>query len=125
MRHETFKQFLTVNERDAKVFEEALNQKMRDHASKEPEAEIKIFEDHWCGVISYIETVEIPESLWDEFRLEGIDYRCGDCPYFELPNDKRVKFIRCEKDGSIHQRQFTSPACEWLLEQVKRGEVKI
>lgn len=75
-------------------FEEQFNTAMKELSSLKP-----VFEAvpgmPWSGKIFYkVKSDPIAESLADEFKLAGRTMQCGNCPYFFLNEDRRMK-ARC------------------------------
>lgn len=69
-------------------------------AGKEPD--IHFFDrDDFCASVRYFVSKTVPENIKDERELAG-DYRyCAECPLFELPSDKRIKYVKCPKHNSL------------------------
>ena len=120
MKRETFRQFIILECDSAQEFQEKLNLAMREHATKHPEVEFNKNKGH-SAYISWTEEVTIVESIADEFAMKGIRYVCGECPFFELSKDKRVKYTTCGCD--VKNTYYERPACESLYEKIKRGEI--
>ena len=72
--------------------------------------------------IRWSEEKVIPESIADEFKLEGIQYCCGECPFFILQQDRRIKHSVCNKG---RRTTYDTPACDCLYEMIRKGEIEI
>ena len=69
----------------------------------------------------YEETVQIPETLAEQFELEGLVLHCVDCPHFVKGKNKNYRSKGCEfKEGC---KDFTA-ACELCYQEVLAGKVK-
>lgn len=73
--------------------------------------------------IFYQETIDVPESIAEEFAQSGEHHTCGECPYFKRPEDKRRKFVRCET-GKCLCREDGS-CCEDFYEWLFNGEIEL
>lgn len=121
-----FEQYEVIEETTAADFKDALNRVMREHKHQKPESKIEIAGPTWRAVVTYTEEVLETESLADEFVIRGEGKTCGDCPYFHIePGHKGRRWAYCDEDGELKMRKKESPACEWLYEKIKRGEVKL
>lgn len=120
-----YKQHITVESKDAMVFDQLLNRAIQEHSSQNVEVIYKMNADGHCAYVTYECLVKVAENLEDEYALQGISFSCGECPHFILPNDKRIKFIICDHSGHRRKCQFESRACEWLYHAVENGEIEI
>lgn len=77
----------------------------------------------FCAYIVYENTVQIPETIQDEFELVGERHTCRDCPYWVHPTKGNVKYTRCEITPGIHGA--TSPCCERFYEMLYNGEIEL
>lgn len=115
--------YQTIEERSAKVFDEKLNNLVEEIALCEPDVR-RLFEPS-IGYIAFVEWKELiiePEDARDEYKLKGIEYCCGECPFFKLSEDRRVKKAICEQGEKTY---YDRPACAELYERIKKGEVVI
>lgn len=106
-------------------FDKLVNETVQAHSTENVNVIRRMDVSGHCAYITWEEESLKPEDARDRLYLKGIDIRCGDCPFFELPDDKRIKFIRCEKAQSIRRCSYDSYACDWICEQVEKGEVEI
>lgn len=123
MRIENYEQVVVITSHDSKDFQNQINNTMREHSRQSPVLEMDL--TSLIASVRYHETVRIPENLADEYQLNGIVITCGECPFFSLPDDKRVKYMMCDKDGSLHRCSEDRQACEWLYLEVHKGRVKL
>lgn len=129
MRRESYQQYAIVKSDSARTFTDQLNAELRRLAEKKP---VVTFTDAdpYLARISYIETEIIPESIRDEYRLEGVDFCCEDCPMFKPimktdgTEDRRVKYGGC-RYAEFGRTYRTSAACEHLFRMMRSGEVKL
>ena len=124
MKAQSIQQFAIVQSDSAAQFEEELNARMRDLSKKCP----KVKFDGLTAYISYVETVSIPESLADEYELNGARFHCEDCPEFQAILNKDGSVNRVIKYGECQFAEYRrtykdSPACERLFELIKSGRI--
>lgn len=113
----------TIQEKSPEAFDEKLNALMEEIALKNPSSE-RIF-DSVAGHIAYVKWIEIvvePEDVRDEFILKGTEYVCGECPFFELQKDRRIKYSVCNQGQKVW---YEHKACLHLYELIKKGDVVI
>ena len=122
----SYPQFRIVEADTAQQLTEELNRIVKDLKDKNPTV---TFDGYLIARITYTETVkDIPEALSDEYRLEGVNLTCEDCPYFERTkkrdgtDDMRKNFGTCPFYGMEHKRGH---ACEKLFHMINSGEVKL
>lgn len=125
MLKKKFKMQKTIESAFPDEFDKWVNDEVLKHSAQNVEVIRRLDVDGHCAYVVWDEETIIPETASDRLQLKGIDIRCGDCPFFELPNDKRIKFIKCEKSNEPVRSHFDRRACEWLCEQVEKGEVEI
>lgn len=125
MIRKTYKMQCTIECSSAQEFDEKVNEIVRAHSTDNVEVIRRMDIPGHCAYVTWDEETMKPETARDRLSLDGIDFRCGDCPFFELPHDKRIKFIRCDKDGHLKRCSVDSYACEWMCEQIENGEVTI
>ena len=79
-------QIKVISNIDPVAFEKQFNSVMADLADKKPKHIIDLT-DGYKAVISYEETISIPDSVADEYHAEGIKYTCRECPLREIQPD--------------------------------------
>lgn len=77
-----------------------------------------------CAYVTYVETVETLEDVSDIFHRDGVYYHCRNCPFFDLPNDKRFKRGACRISPSGVAWK-DSEACTFLYKQLLSGELTV
>lgn len=120
MKAQSILQFAIVDSDSASDFEDSINARVRELEPFKPT--VTFSETHkYLARISYRITEMIPESAADEMELEGVTFRCEDCPAFspilkeDGTEDKRVKYGDCEfsqygrtpKDGRCCKQFWT------------------
>lgn len=107
----------TVREEDPVIFDRKVNEVYgrAQKGGKDPVVDF-IAGLGLCASIRYFVNEQIPEDAKDEFELRGEVHYCSECPYFELPSDRRVKYVRCMKD---HVTTATLEACVIFYEILK------
>ena len=78
------------------------------------------------GFIAYFvyETKQaVPETIADEFELDGEKHHCIECPYFIRPTDGRIKYTKC----SLTEKRTTSSrgCCDAFYEKLLNGEIEL
>ena len=126
MKVKSYEQFAIVAADSAQTLTEELNRKMIELADKKP----KVAFEGLIARISYTVTEEFPESLVEEYEVQGVRLTCQDCPFFEQKInrdgsvDRRAKWGDCRainNDDILTYRD--SPACEILFKKLNDGEV--
>lgn len=129
MRYSVYEQFAIVKEDSAALLTEKLNEQIYELRRFRP---VVTFSDAdpLCAYIKYMERVSIPETLADEYELQGISFTCAQCPYFRATAkgngeaDKRCKWGDC--NFAEYGRTYkTTPACDKLYELIREGDVKV
>lgn len=124
MKAQSIQQFAIVQSDSAPAFEEELNARMRDLSSKCP----KVKFDGLTAYISYMETTRVPESVADEYQLQGVRFRCEDCPEFQAilkedgTEDRRLRYGECQY-ADRGRTYKDSPACDMLFKLIKSGRI--
>lgn len=114
------KKILTVQGTSAENFDERFN----EASESLPEtAELKWDTAPMCVHFIYEEVISVPETIAEEFELQGVHYFCKDCPHLQKGKDKRCKSHGCKysKYGTV--QDFT-PACEFFYKQLLQGEIE-
>lgn len=119
----TIKKPYIIEETDAKKFNDLVDEFIESKALQKPEAVVEYADGKFIAVIYYEKEVVETETVSDEFKLKGITYVCGECPFYVLSKDKRIKYSECEKG---HRRcYYDQPACEELYQLIKEGKVEL
>ena len=126
MRHESYTQYAIVQGDSAETLTNKLNEKMIELNSKHPQVSF----EGLVARISYTETVAIPESLSDQWEMDGCSFGCSDCPCFEPILNKDGSENRVVKYGNCKYSQYgrtykTTQACDVLFKLINSGEVKL
>lgn len=113
----------TIQEKSPEVFDAKLNSLMEEVALKNPSSE-RFFDASigHCAYVKWTETIIEPENARDEYSLKGIEYVCGECPFFVLQKDRRIKYSVCNKGEKVW---YEHSACVELYELIKKGDVEI
>lgn len=114
--------YRTIDEKTAEAFDNALNAATEELAEYEPKV---TFVDKFCARLEfYPKEKVIVESVRDEFALEGICYHCRNCPYLDIPQDRRVKYGSC-KYSPTRRRSKDQEACELFYKWVSQNAVEV
>ena len=126
MRSRSYQQFAIVAADSAQQLTEQLNAELIRLRNKNP---IVTFEG-LIARIQYMEDESVPETLAEEYEMQGVKLTCEDCPFFcptikaDGTRDLRAKWGGCHlKEGGAAKR--TSAACDTLFEKLNSGEVKL
>lgn len=72
--------------------------------------------------VRWRQNVVIPENASDRLELKGVTIYCGECPFFQLQSDRRIKYSVCNNGQKTY---YDRRACDELCEMVEKGEVVI
>lgn len=113
------KKILTVQASSAEEFDRKFNEASNELSGT---AELKWDSAPMCVHFIYEEVEEEPETVAEEFKLQGIQYFCKDCPHLQKGKDKRYKSHGCEYAEYGMVKDYT-PACEFFYKQVLQGKI--
>ena len=100
MKFERYQQFVTVRAEASEIFTEDLNRAVYDLRGKNPVVHFSET-DPLCAYVSYTECYQSPESLSDEYELQGVKFTCEMWPMFSPimkrngTPDERLKYGDC------------------------------
>lgn len=118
MKEERAVRVKVIQEATAEDFEKKLNEALR--GVKNPSIEFNHSAGH-CAYITFEEFRTIPETAEDEyFEKMGERCHCGDCPYLEKSNDKRVRWHTCKYNE--FPVKVDSLACELYYKRLLKGD---
>lgn len=126
MRYSSYTQYCIVTGKTAQELTEQLNAKLYELRAKHPDVTF----EGLIARIAYQEEEDVPESLADEYRMQGVKLTCYDCPYFgptlnrDGSENQRAKKGTCPfKDYKIAYKD--AAACNRLFEMLNSGEVRL
>lgn len=106
----------TVKEKDPAIFDAKVNEIYRKAYAGGKDPEVKFIDGlGLCASIRYFVSEQIPESIRDEYELRGEKHYCCECPYFVLPEDRRIRRVLCERKN---RTDASSGACDIFYEEV-------
>lgn len=73
----------------------------------------------FIAFVTYTETVQVPETLADEYELKGERHKCGECPHFPVITDGRVKWVRCPVTQGLVNKGTN--CCDTFYKEVMEG----
>ena len=123
MIRKEIKRHKTIQTKSPRDFDLSLEKLMEEIALDDPVVER--FFDASIGHCAYVEwTVSVlkPEDVRDEFELQGIQYLCGECPFYEMNPDKRVLYSVCKLG---QKTKYGNKACVQLYEMIQKGDVNM
>ena len=108
----------------AEEFEKRLNKALADLDDTETKYELTFNNNMgFCAYIVAEGVTHIAETVEDEFALIDECHKCGECPYWQTPDNKRIKYTRCAIMPGIHSA--TSACCERFYEMLLNGDIVI
>lgn len=115
------KQFVVVEADTGLEYQEAVNAYYRN-----PEYSGVVVDhrerDNFCAFITYEVTKRIPETIKDQYELDGITFTCSDCPFLERKEDGRIRRFKClAEDSGEEWTRRESSACEYYYELLQKG----
>lgn len=115
------KKIMTVQAKNAEEFDRKFDE-ASDRLEQE-DVELRWDAAPMCVHFLYTERVKIPETVAEEFKLQGITYYCKDCPHLQKGKDRRERSHGCRYAEYGTVTDYT-PACEFFLKQVLAGKIK-
>ena len=129
MKQDRYQQFITVKAEAPEPFTEDLNRAIYELREKSPVVHFSET-DPLCAYISYTEHVQTPESIGEEYELQGIKFRCEMCPMFtpimkrDGTPDGRLRYGDCPR-SEFGRTYKDSQACDELYQMLRDGIVKL
>lgn len=123
MIRKCYPKYEILESKNPKQLTDKLNSLLEGVAKKD--VEVKTGFDSSIGHYAHVKWMEdltIPEDIRDEFALKGIKYVCGQCPFFVLHKDKRIKYHICNKG---EHTWYEHSACNMLYEMIEKGEIEL
>lgn len=78
------------------------------------------------GFIAYIfyeQSVDIPETIKEEFERADEKHTCIECPYFNRPFDGRRKWVRCDANKCICRAD--GACCDRFYNELLNGVIEL
>lgn len=129
MKNAIYQQFITIKAAAPDIFTEGLNDAIYKLRDKNPTVRFSE-NDPLCAYVSYTENYETPESLGEEYEMQGIRFTCEMCPLFtpimkrDGSPDARLRYGDCP-EGEFGRTYKDSRACDKLYQMLKAGRVKL
>lgn len=113
----------TVECRDPVEFDSRLEKLLEEVEAMDPQT-TRFFDASigHCAYVTWKERIRKPENARDRAELQGKKYVCGECPFFELQKDRRIKHSICNNG---ERTWYERPACVDLYERIEKGEIQI
>lgn len=114
-----------VKSANADEYERLFNKMAAELAEHNPVIKDIDNKDLFVSYFTYEETEvkEVPETVEDEFKLQGIEYCCEACPHLEIGHNKARKKWPC-MFSKYGQSRKDSKACELFYKELAQGLVK-
>ena len=122
----SYQQFAIVAADSAQQLTDQLNAELVRLKDKDPTVTF----EGLIARIQYTEREDVPESLAEEYEMQGVRLTCEDCPYFvpllksDGSEDKRARFGGCPWMESKRTARV-SRACDKLFQKISNGEVEL
>lgn len=129
MKQERYQQFKTVRAEAPDLFTEDLNRVIYELRGKSPVVHFSET-DPLCAYVSFTERFKSPESVSEEYELQGVRFTCEMCPLFspimkrDGTPDHRLKYGDCP-ESEFGRTYKDSAACDKLYQMLKAGRVKL
>lgn len=121
----TFYQCKAIQSNDALQFQNEVNQVLADLAETNA-SDVVLKEnlvDGFKVLITYKQTKRIPETVADEYHLQGISFTCFNCPLHETVTDGRTKHANCMYH-EYGRTRLDSDACNYFYKMLKLEKIK-
>lgn len=111
----------TIKANDPEEFDILMNMVYREAAKSGKEPEIHFFDSMgFCASVKYYISVNLPETIAEEYELKGLGEKCCACPYFSKLQDKRFKSSLCT---CLNRRVYIdSPACDIFYKEFREAD---
>lgn len=122
----SYQQFAIVAGDSAQTLTDRLNEKLFELRDKNPTVTF----EGMIARIMYEEREADPESLEEEYELQGVRISCQDCPFFspilkaDGTVDGRIKYGDCPFT-EFGRTPRDGRACEQLFQMINSGEVQL
>lgn len=104
MKYLTKQQIRVITGTSAEDFQERFNGLMSELSEKRIKPEVQFnMAMGFCAYVTYTENVTIAENLAEEYELKGEVHFCSECPFFNPPEDKRIKNCPCAYKGTYRE----------------------
>ena len=129
MKNSYYEQYATVREDTAALFTAKLNEEIYRLRHYRPTVVISE-SDPLCAYVKYNISESMPETVAEASEIEGVKFRCEQCPYFtpmlkhDETIDKRCKYGDCPH-AEMGRTLKESPACELLYNLISDFNVKL
>lgn len=129
MKQERYQQFKTVRAEAPDLFTEDLNRVIYELRDKSPVVRFSET-DPLCAYVSFTERFKSPESVSEEYELQGVRFTCEMCPLFspimkrDGTPDHRLKYGDCP-ESEFGRTYKDSAACDKLYQMLKAGRIKL
>ncbi len=126
MNKSSYLQYAIIKDDSAEILTDKLNAELYRLRDKQPKTTF----DGMVAHIAYYETETKPETLGDEYEIQGVRLTCEDCPLFtpitkaDGSVDKRIKYGDCP-ESDFGRAYKSARACEKLFRMINNGEVKL
>ena len=102
-------------------FEDKYNSTIQELSNYTPER-LSFSLDSLRAAIVYVEETRVPESVKEEYELDGINFTCAQCPYLERGSDKRRKRWPC-KYATYRMSSTDMIACDKFYREYDAGKI--
>lgn len=117
MKFRREKVFRTVTEDDQNIFDEKCNEVLK--GMEDAQYHFNEIPGKFSVTIIGQKTITICESISEEYAERGERHYCCECKFFQLPKDKRIKYVNCGHCSGLASAQ--APACDFFYEMLEDG----
>lgn len=121
MRNQVVQRYTNVKADNAAEFAAMLDEALKVlKINEQPQIDRNV---PYLAHIFYVEQVDMPENIKDEYEQRGERYYCSDCPYFNKPNNHRTKYVKCGyRDALV---SASKPACVMFYQRLHDGLLEV
>ena len=118
MKEQKRKRVRVIDGADARQFERALNDALGD--MDDPDI---TFDPNrsFLAYVTYWDIVQIPQTVQDAYEMRGEFHKCGECPYYHKPSDKRKKNTLCDIGEYVDAK---TSACNLFYKMLNEGRLQ-
>ena len=101
---------------------EEYDRQMNEALSSLREVQIidRLNDREFCSIVRFKESVEVPETVAEEYRVNGYKDTCSMCKNFVPSTDGRTKYVHCPHDNECKAwpERF---CCDYYWAMMKNG----
>jgi len=118
MRYKTVYTQKTIRATSPQEYDRLMNELLEQ--ALEAQIVDRLSDKEFCSIVRFRETVDIPETLEEEYRLKGYRDTCSMCREFMPSTDGRTKYVHCPHDQECRAWPDRG-CCEYYWAMMKNG----